>query len=116
MIDSAEDEVRAVGHQRLHGEHHAVGWCAVHLESSFTALDGPHGMVQRERMASRALLPVGSHDRYLSERLRSLDQTLKTVGEYPIVIGAQQSQRWNIPARWRHKTLITSHASLNSRK
>lgn len=116
MVDSTEDEVRPFCHQRFDGEHHAIRRSAIDLESTFTPLDWPDGMVEREGVARSALLPVRRDDRYFAEWLGGFYQTLQAIGENAVVVGAQQSQRLTIPARCRHSTLITSHASLNSRK
>jgi hypothetical protein len=62
------------------------------------------------------LLAIRGNDRYLSQRLGCFDQTRQAVGQYAVIVGAEQSQRFQIPARWHHNTLITSHASRNSRK
>src|SRR5262245_16119818 len=50
-------------------------------------------MVERERMARRALLAVGSNDGHLAQWLGSRDQALDAVGENPVVVGDQQAHR-----------------------
>jgi hypothetical protein len=116
VIDPTQHEVRPLGHQRFHCKHYTIRRSPVDLKPSLAALDRAHRVVQRERMARRALLPVGRDDGYFTERLGGFDETLQPKSEDAIIVRAQQSQRWKIPARWRHSTFITSHASLNSLK
>ena len=116
MIDAAQDEVGPLRHQRLDSEHHTIRGRAVNLKSSLAALDGTNWMVKGERMARRALFPIRSDDGYFTEWLGGFDQASEPLSQDAIVVRAEQPQRLNIPARCRHNTLITSHASRNSRK
>ena len=102
--------------QRFDREHDAISRSPIDLIPPFATFNGTYRMVQRERVAGGALLAIRSDDRYLSERLGRFDETSQTVRQDPIVVRTKKSQRLNIPARWRHRTLITSHASRNSRK
>jgi hypothetical protein len=62
VVDAAEHEVGALGHEGLDGEHDAVGGRPVHLPPALAAHHGPDRVVQRERMAGGALLAVGRDD------------------------------------------------------
>src|SRR5687768_3167713 len=116
VVDAAENEIRTFRHQRFDGKHHAVRGRAVDLKSAVTPFDRAHRVMQGQRMTRRALLSIRCNYRDFSKWCCCLYEAFQPVRENPVVIGAQQSQRWKIPARWRHKTLMTSQASLNSRK
>ena len=116
MIDTAENEIRALRHQRLDRQHHAIGRRAVYLVPPLSALDWSDRVMECQRMTGRALFSVGRDDGYLAERPGSFDQARQTVCKNSIVIGTEQPQRLKIPALCRQRTLITSQASRNSRK
>ena len=77
-------------HQRFDREHHAIGRRAVHLPAPLAALDRTQRVMQRERMARRALLAIGRDDRDLAERLGGRAQALDAVRENAVVVGDQQ--------------------------
>ena len=94
VIDSAQHEVRPLGHQRLDREHHAVRRRAVHLPAACRRdVTGRIGMVQRERVARRALLAVGRDHGDLAERLGGLHQTLESVREDAVVVRAEETHQ-----------------------
>ena len=89
MIDSAQHEVGPLGHQRFHRQHDAIRRSSIDLVSTVTALDRTDRVVERERMAGRTLLPIGSHDGDLAQWLRRFDQASQPVSEDTVVVGAE---------------------------
>ena len=76
VVDTAQHEVGALGHQRLHGEHHAIRRRTVHLPSLIAAPHGPNRMVEREGVTRGTLLAIGGNDDDFTERLGRLLKAL----------------------------------------
>src|SRR5690348_3834167 len=93
MIDSAQDIVGTFLHQRLDGQHDAVGRRSVDLPFAIAAPYRTNRMVQRERMARSALLPIGRDDDDLTQRLGRFLQTLEAVRENTVVVGEQEAHQ-----------------------
>ena len=52
--------------------------------------DRPQRMVQRQRMARRALLAIGRDDGHLAQRLGRGDEALEPVGQNAVVVGGEE--------------------------
>src|SRR5687768_2540735 len=111
MVDAAEHEVRPFGHQRLDREHHAVGRRAVDLEAPLGALHRAERVMQRQRVAHRALFAVRRDDGHLAQGLRRLDQAVDAVGEDAVVVRDQEAHRAKAAGRWFQIVRMTDAAS-----
>ncbi len=72
--------------------------------------------MEGERVAGRALLAIGRHDRDFAELGRGLDETVETVRENAVVVGAKQLHACLVASRWRQIVRTTRTESLNGRK
>jgi len=54
-------------------------------------------VVEREGVTRRALLTVGSHDKYFAQRLRGLRETLDAVRQNPVVVGDEKAHERDVP-------------------
>src|SRR5688500_495089 len=90
VIHPAQHEVGATPDERLDGQHHAIGRRPIDLPSSLATQDRPYRMVQRQRMARRALLAIRGDDRDLAQWLGGAHQAVEPVGENPVIVRAQK--------------------------
>src|SRR5687767_8093411 len=90
MVDSAEHEVRSLGHQRFDSEHNAIGRRSIDLPPALVPLDWPHRVMESERMARRALLPIGRDHSDFSQWLRGSNKALESVRKNPVVVRAEK--------------------------
>src|SRR5687767_13113361 len=124
VIDAAQYEIRPLGHQSLDRDHYAIRGSAIDLPSSLAELDRTHWMMERQRVARCALLPVRRNNRHLAERLGSCNEASQTVSKNAVIIGAEKSHQFpcigvigrglclrNAPDRCAHSTPITFIAS-----
>src|SRR5262249_40520292 len=96
-------------------EHYAVGRGAVDLPPALSASHRVKRVVQRERVAGRALLAIGRDDRDLTERFRGGDQTLDPLREKSVVVGDEQTHRGVQSARASESRSVTrSRRSISS--
>ena len=73
-------------------------------------------MMQRERMARRALLAIRRDDRDLAERTRRRYEALEPEGEDAVVVRAEEAHQLVRPARWRQIARTTRTESSHARK
>jgi hypothetical protein len=91
VVHAAQDEIGACGEERLDREEDTVRRGAVDLPPPVTPLHRAHGMVQRQRVAGRALLAVRRHDVDVTERFGGPHQRVEPVGEDAVVVRAEQA-------------------------
>ena len=97
VLDDVQDDLKRVSaklsardkallEQHLTGQHHTVGGRAVYLPAPLAQSHRTQRVMQRERVAGRALFAIGRHHMQLAQWFAGLLQDREALGENSVVV------------------------------